>query len=90
MGQGIAIGRPLERFPKVPDFGIFSPLNFAPSVDSGQKGPQIGLKIGFGAKKKKTDTPMHALNQLDTFWGNFILHHDGTKNDLQKGLCFPP
>ena len=53
MGQGIAIGRPLERFPKVPDFGIFSPLNFAPSVDSGQKGPQIGLKIGFGAKKKK-------------------------------------
>ena len=54
MGQGIAIGRPLERFPKVPDFGIFSPLNFAPSVDSGQKGPQIGLKIGFGAKKKRT------------------------------------
>ena len=53
MGQGIAIGRPLERFPKVPDFGIFSPLNFAPSVDLGQKGPQIGLKIGFGAKKKK-------------------------------------
>ena len=52
MGQGIAIGRSLERFPKVPDFGIFSPLNFAPSVDSGQKGPQIGLKIGFGAKKK--------------------------------------
>jgi hypothetical protein len=81
MGQGIAIGRPLGRFPKVPDFGIFSPLNFAPSVDSGQKGPQIGLKIGFGAKKK-TDTPMDALNPLDTFRGNFILHHDGTKNDL--------
>ena len=33
---------------------------------------------------------MDALNPLDTFWGNFILHHDGTKNDLQKGLCFPP
>jgi hypothetical protein len=38
--------------------GIFSPLNFAPAADSGQKGPQIGLKIGFGAPKKKTDTPM--------------------------------
>jgi hypothetical protein len=72
------------------DFGIFSPLNFAPSADSGQKGPQIGLKIGFGAGKKKTDTPMDALNPLDTFWGIFILHHDATKNDLQKGLCFPP
>jgi hypothetical protein len=67
----------------------FSHLNFAPSVDSGQKGPQIGLKIGFGAKKEK-DTLMDALNPLDTFWGNFILHHDGTKNDLQKGLCPPP
>ena len=74
MGQGIAIGRPLERFPKVPDFGIFSPLNFAPSVDSGQKGPQTGPKIGFGANKSFI----------------FILHHDRTKNDLQKGLCFPP
>ena len=52
MGQGSAIGWPLGRFPKVPDFGIFSPLNFAPSADSGQKGPQIGLKIGFGANKK--------------------------------------
>jgi hypothetical protein len=53
MGQGSAIGWPLGRFPKVPDFGIFSPLNVAPSADSGQKGPQIGLKIGFGAQKKK-------------------------------------
>ena len=52
MGQCSAIGRPLGRFPKVPDFGIFSPLNFAPSADSGQKGPQTGPKIGFGANKK--------------------------------------
>ena len=52
MGQGNAIGWPLGRFPKVPDFGIFSPLNFAPSADSGQKGPQTGPKIGFGANKK--------------------------------------
>ena len=52
MGQGSAIGWPLGRFPKVSDFGIFSPLNFAPSADSGQKGPQTGPKIGFGANKK--------------------------------------
>ena len=52
MGQCSAIGRPLGRISKVPDFGIFSPLKFAPSVDSGQKGPQTGPKIGFGANKK--------------------------------------
>jgi hypothetical protein len=70
----------------VPDFGIFSPLNFAPSADSGQKGPQTGPKIGFGANKKNPFTPIDAPNPLGTLWGIFILHHDATKNGLQKGL----
>ena len=89
MGQGSAIGWPLGRFPKVPDFGIFSPLNFAPSADSGQKGPQTGPKIGFGANKKCVDGN-RCPKPIGHTLGRFILHYDATKNDLQKGLCSPP
>ena len=85
-GQGSAIWRPLGRLPEVLDFGIFTPPNFAPGAQWSQKGPQMGPKIGFGAKKK-TDTPMNALNPLGTFWDILIFHLDDTmKIGLQKGL----
>ena len=51
-GQGIAIRRPLGRLPEVLGFGIFTPQNFAPEAQWSQKSPEIGLKIGFGAKTK--------------------------------------
>jgi hypothetical protein len=52
-GQGSAIRRPLGRLPEVFDFGIFAPPNFARGAPWSQKGPRMGNKIVFGAKKKR-------------------------------------
>lgn len=90
MGQGSAIGWPLGRFPKVPDFGIFSPLNFAPSADSGQKGPQTGPKIGFGANKKirlRQSMPQTHWAHFGAFLFCIMM---GRKMTSRKGSAFPP
>jgi hypothetical protein len=42
----------------------------------------MGPKFGLGANEKNALTPIDAPNPMGTFWGTFILHHDGTKNDL--------
>jgi hypothetical protein len=54
------------------DFGIFAPPNFARGAQWSQKGPQMGNKIGFGAKQKNVHTPMGALHSLGTFRDSFI------------------
>jgi hypothetical protein len=71
------------------DFGICSPPDFAAEAQWSRKDPQMGPRIGFGAKKK-----LRQWMPFKTNWEHFgaflFFHLDTTKLGLPKGLCSAP